>query len=310
MDFVSPKTVELKTSSPKLLLLLLLTICFTLATVLQQLAVTWSASRGHEDNLLAIVLGDARRMFASQFLTEADVYFHSGYYPSVFDEAQAQRKNHLAASASLPEHDHEAPGHDHEHCNADEISFLDKRPNDWIEKFGRNFFVAEHTELSGGDTRELLPWLRLSAELDPTNPLTYTMGAYLLRQHIHKPQEALEFLREGLRANTNSFEILYELGRLFDEDFHDTRRAENLWEKALEKWEATEGRSPEPDVTTYREALTHLATSKEKSGRIAEAISYLSRVKKLSPDPAAIQKRIDELQQKSAVPSNAPGQNR
>ena len=193
----------------------------------------WSASRSHADNLLAITLGDARRMFANQFLTEADVYFHSGYYPSVFDEAQAGRKNHLAGSASEPEHDHDVSGHDHEHAHEDEASFLDKRPHDWIEKFGRNFFVTEHTELSGADTRELLPWLRLSAELNPTNSLTYTMGAYLLRQHVHKPQEALEFLREGLRVNTNSFEILYELGRLFDEDFHDTRRAENLWERRL-----------------------------------------------------------------------------
>ena len=170
--------------------------------------------------------------------------------------------------------------------------------------------MTEHTELSGADTRELLPWLRLSAELNPTNALTYTMGAYLLRQHVHKPKEALEFLREGLRVNTNSYEILYELGRLFGEDFHDTRRAENLWERALEKWEATEGRSPEPDVTTYRETLTHMATSKEKSGKMVEAIGYLYRVKKLSPDPRAIQKQIDELQQKSAVPANVPGQNR
>jgi len=58
VGFVSPKTVELKTTSPKLLLLLLLTICFTLATALQQSATNWSASRSHEDNLLAATLGD------------------------------------------------------------------------------------------------------------------------------------------------------------------------------------------------------------------------------------------------------------
>ena len=263
----------------------------------------WSASRGHADNLLAMTLGDARRMFANQFLSEADVYFHSGYYPSIFDEAQATRKSHLAETASQP-------GHGHEHAHEDEISFLENRPRDWIEKFGRNFFVAEHTELSGAETRELLPWLRLSAELNPTNSLTYTLGAYLLRQHVHKPNEALEFLREGLSVNTSSFEILYELGRLFDEDFHDARRAENLWEKALEKWEATEGKNPEPDVTAYRETLTHLATSKEKSGNISEAIVYLSRVKKISPSPDAIQKRIDDLQQNSAAPTKSPSQNR
>lgn len=222
----------------------------------------------------------------------------------MFDEAQASQKNHLNESASEDSNEHEHEGERHE----GEINFLENRPHDWIEKFGRNFFVTEHTELSGTDTRELLPWLRLSAELNPTNQAPYLLGAFALRRHVHKSAELLEFLREGLRANPDSYEILYELGRLFEENFHDAKRAENLWIKSLEKWEKIEGAKTEPDVTTYREALTQLATLKMQSASFAEAVKYLSRVKKLSPHPDEVQKQIDELNSKRGSSTNEPTQ--
>ena len=36
-------------------------------------------------------MGDSRRLFANQFFVEADVYFHSGYYPTIFDTPEAER---------------------------------------------------------------------------------------------------------------------------------------------------------------------------------------------------------------------------
>src|SRR5437667_4857091 len=62
------------------------------------------------------------------------------------------------------------------------------------------------------DVREILPWLRLSAELDPNSVRTYTVAAYWLRERMGKVAEAEQFLREGLRANPGSYAILFELG--------------------------------------------------------------------------------------------------
>ncbi len=81
--------------------------------------------------------------------------------------------------------------------------------------------------------REILPWLRLAADMDPQKIETYTVGAYFLRKHLNRPEEAEAFLREGLRNNPDSYEILFELGRLYNENDHDTDRARNVWQLAL-----------------------------------------------------------------------------
>ena len=57
-------------------------------------------------------------------------------------------------------------------------------------RFGRKFRVTEHKHLSGDSTeRELLPWLKISAELDPQRVETYTVAAYWLRpRNVHLAQ--------------------------------------------------------------------------------------------------------------------------
>ena len=52
-----------------------------------------------------------------------------------------------------------------------------------------------------------------------------------------KVAEAEKFLRDGLRANPDSYEILFELGRLYYESEHDAARARNVWELALRRWQ-------------------------------------------------------------------------
>src|SRR5882762_6957281 len=101
-------------ASPGYILALLVTICFTLATSLQPQVVSWNQSRAQSDNLLAVTMGDARRMFANHFFVKADVYFHSGYYPSIFDQARTNEV-HIAEEAG-----HER-GHGGEH--EDELGF-------------------------------------------------------------------------------------------------------------------------------------------------------------------------------------------
>src|SRR5438270_7198517 len=172
-----------------LILFFLVGACFSLATILQPRAAAWSA-RHDSGNVLKVLLGEGRRLFANHFFVKADVYFHSGYYPSIFDQAQGPKDTrHLTSE--------EGSEIDQEHDKA--MNFLGK-PLDWAERFGRHFLVTEHTHLSGGNEREILPWLRLSAELDPQRVDTYTVASYWLR-NMGKVTEAEHFLREGLRAN-------------------------------------------------------------------------------------------------------------
>lgn len=281
------------------LLLLLLVVCFSLATFVQPRSLSWRGQRAQADTMLKVLLGDGRRMFANHFFTKADVYLHSGYYPSIFDQAKLQCEDALTGGADPHDHDpaHASETGEHaEHEHEAEHGFLGK-PKDWLDEFSRRFRITEHAHLSGGGTeRELLPWLKLSAELDPHQVEIYTVTAYWLRSKLGKVKEAEQFLRDGLRANPESEEILFELGRLLYESHHDTARARNVWELAIRKWQANQTGKPEPDKILLERILANLAHLEENDGRLAKALEYLRQLKVLSPHPEAIEKQIQDLQ--------------
>jgi len=234
------------------------------------------------------------------FFREADVYFHSGYYPTIFDRSQAPKDTRHLTSQEEP--GHEEAGHDEERGHEKEMDFLGP-PKDWVERFGRHFMVTEHTHLSGGAEREILPWLRLSAELDPQRVETYTVAAYWLRSRLGKVAEAEQFLREGLQANPDSPEILFELGRLYYQSHHDAARARNVWELALRKWTAQEAGKKDPDLFLLEQIAGNLSALEEQAGNLARAIELLQLAKKASPQPELLQKQIDDMKTKlSAQP--------
>jgi len=293
--------VGLMKASPYLVLALVVTVCFTVATKTQTRALNWSR-RAQADTVLKVVLGDARRTFAGYFYRQADVTFHSGYYPSIFDRREK------AATTEEGHDDHAGdaePGELHTHtenCDHDHEAHVKERtvgpPRDWIERFGRHFRHTDHTELSGEETREILPWLRLSAELDPQNVQTYTVAAFWLRTKLKKIDEAEQFLREGLRANPRSYEILFALGQLMFDNRHDPIRSRNLLEVALRRWQEQESDKGEPDLSGLRDIALTLARLEEQQGNLPRAIQHLEMAKKISPQPEAVQKRIEELKSK------------
>ena len=278
--------------SPGLSLAFLFTLCFTLATFLQPWFQDWSGSRSQQAGVLATVMGDSRRLFANHFLVKADVYFHRGYYPSIFDQAKEAHSLHIAEDAGAVAEK-----------NEEGTDYLGQ-PKDWIDRFGRNFYPSRHSHLehdntpgkSTGPEREILPWLKLSASLDPQKVESYTVAAYWLRQ-MNNYEEAERFLREGLRANPNSYEILFELGRVYAEGRKDPKMARNLWELALRRWNEQEANKPEPNNFMLLQICTYLVQLELKEGNSAKAVSYLEIMKKVSPNPDAVQKRIEEIKQ-------------
>jgi tetratricopeptide (TPR) repeat protein len=294
---------------PILALIGLLVFCFGLAAPLDTWFQNWRGNRLHSGNPLTVVLGESSRMFANHFFVKADAYFHSGFYPTIFDNREAFQTPHMAEDAGA------VRGNNH----GDEAGFLDK-PHDWIDAFSRQFFPSRHTHLDEGgakgrtasadnlggssEVREILPWLQLSAELDPNNVRSFTVGAYWLRERMGKPDEAERFLRKGLRENPGSFEILYELGRVFDENHHDTARARNLWELALRHWQQVEPAKKDPDDFMFLEIVSHLAKLEEKAGNYRQALAYLDLWKTRSPYPGQIEQQAADLRKKIAA---APG---
>ena len=280
-------------ASPYLVLAFVLMVCFTLATGIEPRASTWS-NRTKSNNVFSMLFGDGRRLFANQFFTMADVYFHSGYYPSIFDSSEHESAVVAASQGQT--------GNEEEEKKEDFLG----RPKDWIDRFGRHFRITQHIHLEHGNEREILPWLRLAADMDPQKIETYTVGSYFMRQHLNQPREAEAFLREGLRNNPNSCEILFELGRLYDENDHDTGRARNVWQLALLKWSKLDPEAAKENKLVFEAITVHLARLERDAGNWQQAIDWFQAAQKVSPDPNALQQQIDEIKKKMAAQTNAP----
>ena len=300
-------------------ILMLLVVAFCFATTLEPWHQNWEGGRTKTDNLLEVALGDSRQLLARHFFVKADAYFHNGFAPTIFDNKEGVDASHMAGSAQESEEEH---------------NFLGE-PRDWIDAFSRNFFPSRHTHLGEGtcdhpecqkpksgdghdpaghggestdhaghhhddeetaDQREILPWLKVSLQLDPKRVETYVVAAYWLRISLKKVDEAERLLREGLRNVPGDPEILFELGRLRFEERHDLERARNLWELSLKSWNERESGRENPNLFILAQILSNLALLEEKAGRPNEAVQYLQHLQAISPNKASIAKWIETLQ--------------
>jgi tetratricopeptide (TPR) repeat protein len=274
------------------IIVLLLVSCFCFALSIQQSLDRWALGKPQKRGFMDLILGDSRKLLGDYLFTKADIYFHSGYYLSSFEKGPKESSSHMA---------NEMQGEDHE----EEHQKAPGGPRDIIEAFGKKFYPSVHTHLdekgpgkSGQQVEEILPWLKMSADLDPNRIETYTVAAYWLSQRLHQPRQAELFLREGLRANPGNPSILFELSRIAIENDKDMARGRNLLELALKRWNEQEKPKQEPNTFLLEEIYARLAKVEETTGNYAQAIHYLKPLKELSPHPEMIERQIQELLQK------------
>ena len=265
--------------------------------------------------------------------------YYPSIFDSQSAESEAHIASHMTEEQG---HDHDqeeahGPGHAHAHEHGHEHAEVDFHgpPLDWIDAFSRNFRPNHHSHLDedgdgdedrepgraaaegagsnhaghdangatsgAGRAREILPWLKLSASLDPQRVQTYVVGAFFLR-NMGKDEQAEIFLREGLRENPASHEILTELGKLCLDQRKDPARARNFWEAGLRHLKAQELGKPEDQRNTlaYATLLGNLAKLEESQGRFTRAIDYLTELKGVSPNKEALTRWISELQGRAA----------
>lgn len=302
----------MKKASPWWLLLLLLAICFTLATVIVPRAVWWNevpraadwhTGQSRSENVFKLLFGEGRRLFGNEMFVMADAYFHSGYYPSIFDRPV---KEHDVAERGAGKGEKE---------DSTSEDFLGPPP-DWIAALDRHFVPNRHTHLSTGgpsgheksaSVQEILPWLKLATDMNPQYIEAYRVGYYWLYR-LHKPEQARDFLLEGLRNNPGNPGLLFDLGWLYHKDFHDPNRARNVWQAALRCWQSqSEKVRRSVEAKRLCDNITiNLAHLEEKAGNWPQALKYLEMTKQVSPYPKAIQEQINEIEKKMAPQSGTP----
>ncbi len=294
-----------------LLLLLLVVLCSGLAARIDCWFIGWPGNHEQSLNPLDVMIGEGQKLFAGSFYREADIYYHSGYYPTIFDNRGAFETPHMA----------EDTGAVASHNQGGEGSFMGP-PLDFIDAFNRHFIPNRHTHLDeggptddlskSGEVREILPWLKISSELDPENVQTYIVTAYWLRTRMNRVAEGEQVLRDGLRHNPDNPQLLFELGRVYFENYHNLARARNIWEAAMRSWKGQMAGKPDSEKLSFdnkfivEQLQTHLALLEEKAGNFDAAIAHWERAKAVSPSADAVQKHINELKQNLAGQTNAP----
>ncbi len=274
----------------------LFVLCFGLACDLDR----WqggasSYKRNESGGLFSAVLGETQGLIGALLYLKADVYFHRGYYPSIFENV-SQGSGMEKTEGHSDEH-----GHDHEKCEKD----FSREPLDWVDRFSRSFYPSIHVhanEIPKGQ-KEILPWLKMSATFDPHRIENYTVAAYWLKS-LGKINEAEEFLRDGLRANPGNPELLFELGKIYKDDRKDVTKARNILELSLTRWRDVAAKEKEPDTFLLQQILAQLAQLERDQKNYPLAIRYFEELKKYSPNPQAIQKQIDEMKEELNKPSS------
>jgi hypothetical protein len=267
-------------------MIFLFVCCLGLATVLDPMFRLLHKRNNSKANVLVALMGDSRRLFAHEFFAMADAYFHSGFYPTIFDSQKP------GTESDLKEESHDKPEGAKEH--EEESSFLGK-PRDWIERFGRHFYPTIHTHLHGGDEREMLPWLKLAAELDPHEIDPYLTASYWLRTSLNKPHEAEDFLREGLDANPESYAIQLELGRVYFYNYKNTFVARNILLQARKNWDRQDAAGAKPDPHAYEEILGELVRTDRSKGDLKQQLADMEELLKVARSKDVVQRQIEEL---------------
>ena len=168
------------------------------------------------DDLLQLVLGDARREFGQQMLARADTYYHGGM-------------EHEGCTG-LEEHD-DHPKHDgleaHEHAASVGTGFPD--PWRWIS---RHLHAQPHRHLAEEEFDELLPWLWAACRAAPDDVQARLTAAYVLERHTGEPRAAIRLLEEGIGVVPNSPELAFALGELYLNKLHAPGKAETWFERS------------------------------------------------------------------------------
>ena len=153
-----------------LLLLALLIFCFGLAANLQPHFQACESRRHQSNAFFSLAARRQQQNVCEQFFRQGRRVLSQRLLPDDFrQQRQAFQTPHMA----------EDTGAVNSKNHGDEDTSFMGPPRDWLDAFGRHFIPNRHThldeggpadDLSGSDNvREILPWLKLSADLDPDN---------------------------------------------------------------------------------------------------------------------------------------------
>ncbi len=219
------------------------------------------------EDVLALVLGDARQQLSVVMMDKVEEYYHGGVRDSVCEEGGLSGEGR-----GLEEE------HDHEHEVTPPGGVTDAWG--WINRQVHTQ-VDRHLERERGV--ELLPWLWAACRASPKNVQAFAQGSYVLSNMAGKPEEGVRLLEEGIRNNPASAELDLSLGELLFNTFHDVKRAEPWFLSAHRKCQPADGPAGEEARLLKVRALFYLGYLAKQRGEWDRLSAYVEEAEALAP---------------------------
>lgn len=226
-------------------------------------------------------LGEFKDTVSDISYIKADVYYHGGVYDLDEDEEShgiiADEMAHEKEPAPLPE--------------KKRLAATVKPSLNILPDIAEATEMTEHKHLSGNEEKEVIPWIYYAVRLNPHNKVAYAVGGFWLAVKLKKVDKAIEFLKEGLSNNADSYEICATLGQIYLLKKKDYKSALIYLGKAKKLVD-----SQETDRFDKRGVYSLLAETYIKSGDKAKAVELYKEELKLFPDSKIVKEKLKKLQ--------------
>lgn len=239
-------------------------ICFLLWTLAFTLACRLlpgaSGARDGQDSVAARLLGSSRVALGDSFYERSDTYFHRGV--------------------------------SHRH----EVAFSNTLFQLWREALQPSLHL--HTE--GYSLSEIMPWMRLTTQLDPQKVEAYLTMAYLLKR-LRRLSTAERVLLEAQSANPHDHRILEERARLaFQLGLDD--KAARLLEVGIRLWPGPLDRDDPEAALELARMYSLRALLHEMRGEVQAALDDFRHALEYMPQNEALAHRVRLLEQGQTPP--------
>lgn len=255
------------------------------------------------EDVLSVLLGDAKKDISASMVRTADSYFHGGVDIDCHLDDHDHDEHACGEGAACPHHGHDHHDHDHPEDDAERVvtSNLHFDPWRWINGHVRAPEIDRHLE--GEKAKEMLPWFWMAVRSNPHNIEAWTTAWYAAARIMKDSQLALKVAHEACRANPDNLEVLCILGRTYRiEGLRDDVQAIAAFSKAREKGLLASSGNPselsEEDKDLFLQALDYLsvyAVEKKNRGDLERLLNDARRTTTEHPVVGNIARRLKQL---------------
>ena len=249
-----------------------------------------------EEDILSVLLGDAKKDISDSMVRTADSYFHGGV------DIDCHLEGHDHEGHACPEAG-DCPHHGHGHHEGDSESKADHGrlfdPWSWINGHVRAPEVDRH--LGQEKAKEMLPWFWMAVRSNPHNTEAWTTAWFAAASLMKDSDLARKVAEEAYQANPDALDVLCILGRTYRlEGIQDSEKAvaafSELRRKGVLKCGGSLEKLSDSDKMSFLQALDYLSVYAADRRDLNELKSLLDEARRTEARHAVVDTILRRLE--------------